>query len=387
MTSRRNIFQHVVDGDSVVVEDEEEAGASSSSADRNPSTRTWPMFHRGHVRSCIEFSPAPEPIMATTPTNASGSTMVDLRTSSRLSNPFLELMFSGDSNLDMDDEEDQPSGSQSQSLSLSLLSNEDGDSDSSGTLSEVFDSLSRFSEACLASAEAISSASCTVSMGMEVPVSTVPSTPHPVFQSFRRRQTFPNRMETPSQSNACGNNSMREPPTSNGFMQNVPNRPNRLNTTSDSTDEPDHLPDPSILNCDSGSVRTSHNIQDTRDGQPSSRVWSDYGSGSDAGNNSSASLPPFVGAGSSMSSHCALFAQGHHQLGGMGGTRSVAEGFHVNSIVTVRDSLAHVSCLDWQERCMELEVALQRFGEQAARVRLLLRDKVRNFSISFSFFF
>jgi hypothetical protein len=73
--------------------------------------------------------------------------------------------------------------------------------------------------------------------------------------------------------------------------------------------------------------------------------------------------------------------------GGAGGDLSLCEGAAgENSIVAalsiLRDSGPLVSALDWQERCMELELALQRFGEQAARVRLILRDKVRIKSFS-----
>lgn len=47
------------------------------------------------------------------------------------------------------------------------------------------------------------------------------------------------------------------------------------------------------------------------------------------------------------------------------------------SVVQGESGQVLVTPMDWQERCVELEFALQRFGEQAARVRLLLRDKVR----------
>lgn len=56
------------------------------------------------------------------------------------------------------------------------------------------------------------------------------------------------------------------------------------------------------------------------------------------------------------------------------------------SVVEGESGQVLVTPMDWQDRCMELQTTLQRFGIQATRVRLLLRDKVRNLLFSLFFF-
>lgn len=41
--------------------------------------------------------------------------------------------------------------------------------------------------------------------------------------------------------------------------------------------------------------------------------------------------------------------------------------------------------VNWEERCIELEMSLQRFRDQAGKIRGLLREKVRSFSHLFYF--
>ena len=308
-TGRPSFFEEVLRetlGETGIYTGDRKGAEEDEGFGKNP-TRTWPgsQSNRDHVRSCIEFSAAEGTSIldAVTPTNPGGSALVDLRTSSRLSNPFLDLMFSSNL-LEGDDEEDQTNQSNSQSLSLSLLSNEEGDSDSGGTLSEVFDSLSRFSEACLASAEAITSATCSIpppATSEQVSTSS-PSAPiHAVYDSIRLRDGLPTNNSYASRgtsgvhdmSDCHSGSGGKMDSATNVLMYHMSMRRGSCGHNPfahDFTDEPDQLPDPSSVDSGAGTSMASphrqENLARARGGQQpsSSRAWSDYGSGSDAGN-------------------------------------------------------------------------------------------------------
>ena len=349
----------------------------------SPPTHSWPLTHshRSQVRSCIEFSPTD----VKTPVSESHAG-IGGPIRRRVSNPFL-LDFAlvannGDEGLE-EDEVDQQDFSTSNSLSL--LSNEEEDDDdddtlsSTGTLSEVFESLSRFSEVCLASVEALCS-----------PQDGIVTTP---------RASYP----------FDGNLSSEMVPRCRGSAEDMFLV----------------LPDPSSMETHPLGLPSSssalHQRQYPRAEKGAGRrVWSDYGSGSEAGGpntqsqcnsctSQSSNNVPGLGIGVGELSYNMLDSNKppqrghllpralpylhqprHQQASGQGPSETHLMLLHEeNAILSLLAELPqpHVTCLDWQERCMELEVALQRFGEQAARVRLFLRDKVRNFSISLSFIF
>lgn len=389
----------------------------------SPPTHSWPLTqnYRTQVRSCIEFStpnhpqhyyPEPSNTNVSTPrTPMSEATGLMLMTH-RLSNPFLLDfgLLTNNGGEDPADEIDDDEEDYSTSHSLSLLSNDeisgdglgasgceqdDDDDDtlsSTGTLSEVFESLSRFSEDCLASVEALTSpqgnnARTPKAVENYTFASSLEQTPSTSRHHQHQMVTECSKFDRLSSSNnpfvACSqqhhqNRKLQKVQkrqfwanSSTGASYNLGTSSN--NSASDNikptTNTPDNIFMNSILQFpffEFGDVMstTKSNISDRR------RVLS---------------MPN---------------DQNQQQLDQQLQARVEEESRHfqdllllpeeINSIVsfTIGDPISSqqaqsvVSCLDWQERCVELEIALQRFGEQASRVRLFLRDKVRNLSIS-----
>jgi hypothetical protein len=334
----------------------------------SPPTHSWPLTHshRSQVRSCIEFSPTD----IKTPVSESHVPLGGRR----VSNPFL-LDLALLNSRDEEEEPDQADFSNSNSNSLSLLSNDEDDDDdddtlsSTGTLSEVFESLSRFSEVCLASVEALCSPS--------EPTATTPRASYPFDGGL----------------------------SSGGMMPRTATSVDDIFLT---------LPDPSSIEAHRHCPGPSSASQHLQEG--GGRLWSDFGSGGEAGGpntpaqssswrsgSGSSNNPRGLAAGLGDLSYNMLDSSKPSQRGrllplplslrrtsrgqGPSGESHLGLNEEENAILSLLAQLPGppLTCLDWQERCMELEIALQRFGKQAARVRLFLRDKVRNSSISLSF--
>jgi len=502
----------------------QQIGSSSSPVDPN---RTWPKVssHRSGIRSCFELSSSTStnvPIVPLsddrTTANISSSAQTEinypiLNSSSRsarasVPNPLLDLnLLSLDLNLSstvdaqdllntpvssshsqsnnatpVDDsqlfltatelgledlqflEDDDKLASNSEtswSMSSSMISNES--ESSANTLSEVFDSLSRFSEVCLASVEALTSPAVQSSSNLNTPTaqsvgnfgdqfysasfctnndyktgttgipSTTTSTERPrllplttsssdsrlaFFASSKFEDAGANLPSTskqqPSVTGASGGSS------SNIWGRQEYHNSGRFDLQLESSLE-FGMREPAGKKGDSNSKYTSERLPhrhqrtnvlsefDARTGK-----MSDTGLGSTqpqrSGRLSSAELfmvTPTnddvnvdVGFGlevMAMEFHNERMRQEGTSSRGPQGcqdvtseTTTTSPAFlmrlgreHRNSIVSSVAVLETelgippaVPGMDWRERCMELEVALQRFGDQAARVRFLLRDKV-----------
>jgi len=352
---------------------------SGSGYGRSPSppTHSWPLTstYRAQVRSCIEFSPAASPKTPMSESHAFPGTgganpRAPIR---RISNPFLLdfSMLEGAGNngggLDGGDEdqeeefEDVPDFSTSHSLSL--LSNDDGgdedDDDtlsSNGDLSEVFDALSRFSEVCLASVEALCS---PVEGGTAItPRATYSYSDLPFLSTFTHpvgtaESDLPKDSATSSTS---ADNLYFAHHQSVGYEESVLEIGGRFGQSVTATRE--------SWTSEMGRMRPS-GATNISNPSPSAFQFStnfkrnrNLGKGEESGGQETPNADhpiPFPGE-----SKLELMME-------------------ENSILSLLETP-----FDWEGRCADLEVALQRFGEQAGRVRHFLRDKVRN---SFSHFF
>jgi hypothetical protein len=285
------------------------------------------------------------------------------------------------------------------SLSLSsVVSNEDTSESSCGTLSEIFESLSRFSEHCLASVEALNSPVYLNTSSF----TTTPTGPQDNFE-------FHFDYEAPHMSTGHSTAGQRDPTTdrdsrgegSSGFL-GINEARHRRTEFFRSMLERQAPKEEEFQSRQSGGTG----------GQTGQRTCEGLGESSGAGGGATAASAGNSGERSSkniledIGLELEIFTAGLEfgnimdlpavpstsrgvatgERGSSGGEAS-GENSIVAALTVLQEAAPLVSALDWQERCVELELALQRFGEQATKARLMLRAKVRKFYLFHKNFF
>lgn len=301
-----------------------------------------------------------------------------------------------------------PRASHSQtSLSLSsVVSNEDTSESSCGTLSEIFESLSRFSEHCLQSVEALSSPIYLNTSSF----TTTPTGPGDnfEFQFDYVAPPFLPQMEGSggARSRVPGGHDPGGEQGRSGFLAGINESHRRrseffqgmlqVDGQASSSNKTEQIHGQSEQGASYSGVGSVVGISSGNEIQNASEEG--FGGESSAGRKrKSGNILQDIGlelelfnAGLEFGNIIDLPAVPSTSMSGgiMGGGVGVpasGEDSIVAALNVLRESAGPlVSSLDWQGRCMELELALQRFGEQANRARLMLRDKVRNFSYFYS---